>query len=49
MAEKKILKQISVINALPHGLVSLTLLKRMLQLGALVVTFQIPLYMYWTL
>lgn len=39
---KKILKEICVINALPHGLVSLTLLKRMRQLRALVVRFQIP-------
>jgi len=43
---KKILQQICVINALRHILVSLTLLKRMQQLRALVVRFQIPLYMY---
>lgn len=47
--KKKILKQICAINALPHGLVSLTLLKRMQQLRGLVVRFQISLYMYWTL
>lgn len=36
---KKILKEICVINVLPHGLVSQTLLKKMHELRAVVVRF----------